>query len=110
MNTLLARWSVITLLLGLSTVLSVGCVVPGNGYGYDTSAGIGIDYYQPYSSFYGGWGAGYNVGPIYGNNYRPPHTRQTPHAYKPPPASRPVPSIPTRRPSDKLRLDHRNTN
>jgi hypothetical protein len=110
MNTLLARWSVIALLLGLFTVLSTGCVVPGNGYGYDTRVGVGVGYYEPYGSYYGGWGPGYYVGPIYGSNYRPDHSRQTPHAYKPAPASRPVPSIPARRRSDNLRLDHRNSN
>ena len=101
MNTLLVRWSAIALVLGLFTVLSSGCVVPGDGYGYDNGAtvGIGLGYYEPYDSYYGGWGPDYRVGPVYGDHYRPRYDagRQFPHAYKAAPISRPAPSIPSRR-------------
>lgn len=100
MNTLFARCSAIVLVLGLFTVLLSGCVVPGDGYGYDTSAriGIGLGYYEPYGAYYGGWGPGYRVGPIHGDNYRPDRGgRPIPHTYRAAPATRPVPSIPARR-------------
>lgn len=98
MNTLLARWSATALVVGLFTALLSGCVVPGDGYGYDASVGVGVGYYEPYGAYYGGWGPGYYVGPIHGNNYRPDRGgRPTPHAYKPAPGSRPPPSIPSRR-------------
>lgn len=106
MNTLLIRWSAIALVLGLFTALSSGCVVPGDGYGYDNSVniGIGVGYYEPYGAYYGGWGPGYRVGPIHGNDYRPYRGggRPTPHAYKAAPESRALPSIPSRRRSGDL--------
>lgn len=100
MNTLLVRWSGIALILGLFTVLSSGCVVPDDRYGYDTDVriGIGLGYYAPYGAYYGGWGPGYRVGPIRGHNYRPNRGGSpTPHAYRGAPVTRPVPSIPARR-------------
>jgi hypothetical protein len=104
MNTLLVRWSAIALLLGLFTVLSSGCVVPGDGYGYNGDVGVGVDYYEPYGAYYGGWGSGYRVGPIRGDNYRPDYGgRPIPRAYSAAPVSRPVPSIPARRRSGNLR-------
>ena len=39
MNTLLLRWPAIAFVIGLFTVLSSGCVVPGGGYGYDGRGG-----------------------------------------------------------------------
>jgi hypothetical protein len=109
MNTLFVRRSAPVLVLGLFTVLSSGCIVPGDGYGYDDGAsiGIGVGYYEPYGAYYGGWDPGYRAGPIYGNNYRPsPGGRPIQHAYKPAPGSRPVPSIPARRRSDNVQQRH----
>lgn len=107
MNILLVRWSVITFVIGLFTLLSSGCVVPGDGYGYDTRVGVGIGlgYYEPYGAFYGGWGPGYNVGPIHGDHYRPDRGggRRTPHVYRSAPRSQSMPSIPSRRRSGDLR-------
>jgi hypothetical protein len=100
MNTLLIRWSTIALVLGLSTAVLSGCVVSGDGYGYDNSAriGIGLGYYEPYGAYYGGWGPGYRVGPTRGNNLRPDRgSRPNPRAFRPAPAIRPMPSIPARR-------------
>lgn len=104
MNTLLVRWSAIALVIGLFTFLLVSCAVTGDGYGYDGRVGVGVGYYEPYGyygpygAYYGGWGPGYHVGPIHGNNYHPaPGGRSTPHAYKPPPGGHPPPSIPSRR-------------
>jgi hypothetical protein len=103
MNTLLVRWSPIALVLGLFTVLSFGCVVPGDGYGYNGDVGVGVDYYEPYGAYYGGWGPGYRVGPVRGENNRTDRSgRPTPHAYKAAPASRRVPSIPARRRSGNV--------
>jgi hypothetical protein len=104
MNTLLVRWSAIALVLGLFTVLSSGCVVPGDGYGYNGDVGVGVDYYEPYGAFYGGWGPGYYVGPYRDGNYRPYRGGgPTPHAYRSAPESRSMPSIPARRRSGNLR-------
>lgn len=100
MNILLLRRSAYTFLFGLFTILLVSCAITGNGYGYYDGANIGIGpgYYEPYGSYYGGWGPGYRVGPIHGNNYHPAlGGHPTPHAYKAAPKSRPVPSIPSRR-------------
>lgn len=101
MNASRARWTAIVLVLGLFTALSSGCVVPGDGYGYDTRVGIGVGYYEPYGSYYGGWGSGYYVGPTHGNYNRygtGGHAYQ--HAYRPAPGVSPVPSIPARRRGD----------
>lgn len=100
MNTLLIRWSVIALVLGLFTALLSGCVASGDGYGYDNSAriGIGLGYYEPYGAYYGGWGPGYRVGPTRGNNFRQDRgSRPNPRTFRPAPATRSVPSIPARR-------------
>lgn len=98
MKILLARWSATAFVIGLFTVMSSGCVVPGDGYGYDTRVSIGVDYYEPYGAFYGGWGPGYNVGPYRDGNYRSGRGggRPTPHAYRPAPESQSMPSLPSR--------------
>jgi len=109
MNTLFVRWSATVLVLGLFTILSSGCVVPGDGYGYDNGAsiGIGVGYYEPYGAYYGGWEPGYRAGPIYGHNYRSaPGGRPIQHAYKPASRSGPVPSIPARRHNDNVQQRH----
>lgn len=114
MTTLLARWSANALVMGLS-VLSIGCVPYGDGYGY-SGAVYGVDYYQPsyygtygygtygqpyYGSYpvnYGGWGYGYQVAPYRGGVYHPvpSASRTSPPPYRPAAATRPVPSIPSR--------------
>ncbi len=94
--------SAFTLVVGVITVMSSGCAVTGGGYGHEYEAG----YYQSYGTDYGGWGPGYNVGPVRdgdhgrdrGGGGRPPqHGGNEPaqHAKTPVPASRPVPSIPS---------------
>ena len=98
MNAAHLRWSAIALVIGLFMVLSSGCVVTGGGYGYDGDVGIGVDYYEPYGVDYGGWGPGYRVGPFRDGAHRPERGSGQPpaHAYKPAPASRSMPSIPSR--------------
>jgi hypothetical protein len=92
------RWSVVALVVGLFAALASGCVVTGGGYGYDGGVGIGVDYYEPYGGDYGGWGPGYRVGPSRDGNHRVDRGggNPLPHAYRPSPASRSVPSIPSR--------------
>ena len=98
MNILLVRWSAIAFVIGLFTALSSGCVVPGDGYGYDARVGIGLDYYEPYGAFYGGWGPGYNVGPYRDGGHRPGPGggHPPPHAYRSAPESQSMPSLPSR--------------
>jgi hypothetical protein len=86
----------------LLTFLSA-CVVPGGGY--EGSVGVyGVSYYEPAGHEYGGWAPGYHVGPPRGGDPHPDRGRDqaSARAYRPAPASRPVPSIPTRsRPADE---------
>ncbi len=98
MNISRLRWATIVFLLGLPTVLSSGCVVTGVGYGYDEGVGIGLDYYEPFGGYYGGWGPGYRVGPVRDGGHRSDRGggHPPPHAYRPATASRPMPSIPSR--------------
>lgn len=97
MNTLLLRRSARACVIGLFTVLSSGCVVTGGGYGYDGGAGIGAGYYEPVGVDYGGWGPGYQVAPVRGGYNGPGRGggNQASHAYRPAPASRAMPSIPS---------------
>jgi hypothetical protein len=62
------------------------CLAPGGyvGGGYDEGPGYG----------YGGWGAGYHVGPPRGGDRR--SERSSPRSYRPAPRSRATPSIPNR--------------
>jgi hypothetical protein len=64
------------------------------GVGVDGSVGVGYDagYYEPYGYEYGGWGGGYRVGPGRGGDRRGDHPS---HSYRPAPASRATPSIPS---------------
>jgi hypothetical protein len=100
MNVLRFRQSALALVIGMITFLSSGCAVVGDGYGYNDSVSVGIglwpDYYEPYGSYYGGWGPGYRVGPSRGGSFHPDRGagRPMPRAYRPAPASRPMPSIP----------------
>ena len=100
MKILLSRWSALACAIGLFTALASGCVAPGGGYGYDNGVGVGVDYYEPYGGYYGGWGPGYRVGPSRGydhggGGYRGDGGRPGGHSFRPPAASRSMPSIPS---------------
>ena len=107
MNTLLLRKCATALVAGLFALLASGCAVyDGGGYGYRSSVGIGIDYYEPFGGEYGGWGPGYRVAPFRGGSARMDrggeHRRDRAgghpggHAYRSAPPSRSMPSIPSR--------------
>ena len=103
MNTFLARPSATAIVTGLCVALAAGCAVDGGGYGYDSGPGFAGDYYEPYGGSYGGWGGGYQVGPVRGDGNRSYDGGQhhsygggsASHAYRSAPASRPAPSIPS---------------
>lgn len=89
----------------LLIAISSGCAVGDGGYGYDggysSNVGIGVGYYEPFGGDYGGWGAGYNVGPFRGGDRRTGgfdrRGGQSPqHAFRSAPASHSMPSIPSR--------------
>ncbi len=88
--------------IGIVTVLSSSCAVPvdggyGSGYDNNVSVGIGLDYYEPWGTDYGGWGPGYRVGPYRdGGHYRGAGGRPGPREYRPVSAGRAMPSIPSR--------------
>jgi len=74
------------------------------GVGVEGSVGYDAGYYEPYGYDYGGWGAGYRVGPSRCCARRDDHhdhpvdrgrVGRSP-AYHPAPAGRPAPSIPGR--------------
>jgi hypothetical protein len=101
MNTSSLRSTTIALAVALFTAFSSGCAVTGDGYGYgyDGNVDVGLDYYEPYGGYYGGWGPGYRVGPYReGGDHRPDQGggHAPPHAYRPAPASHSMPSIPSR--------------
>jgi hypothetical protein len=100
----LMRWPATAFAIGLFTVLLFGCVAPG---GYGGGVAVGADYYEPFGVDYGGWGPGYQVAPFRGGYRRPGFVgggRAPQHTYRPAPASRPMPSIPSRaRPSGGAR-------
>jgi hypothetical protein len=86
--------------------LLAGCAVSGGGVGVGVDASVGYDagYYEPYGYEYGGWGAGYAVAPWRGDHGRrddhprdnhPADRGHTP-AYRPAPAGRSMPSLPSR--------------
>jgi hypothetical protein len=98
MNITMQRWTMIAF-TGLLYVLLSGCVatVGGGGYGYGDNVGVGLDYYEPYGTVYGGWGRGYHVGPTRGDrggDRGNPHGGS--HPYRSAPASHSAPSIPSR--------------
>ncbi len=97
------RWSAILMIAGLVPLAMSGCVVPGGGYGY--GPGFGLGYYEPAGVAYGGWGPGYNVGPVRAGQGTPYQGGQhpPPRGYQPPPASRPIPSIPSHAPPGGVR-------
>jgi hypothetical protein len=91
MNALQARVPITVICLGLFALLASGCVVPGGGY-YDAG------YYEPYGFNYGGWGMGYDVGPVRAGEF---HGRRVfvhgeQRAFRTAGANRAVPSIPSR--------------
>jgi hypothetical protein len=85
------------MILGLSA-----CAV--TGVGVEGGVGYAGGYYEPYGYDYGGWGAGYRVGPSRCCEHRDDHhdhpvaggrPGRAP-AYRPASPSRPTPSIPGR--------------
>jgi hypothetical protein len=88
--------SALVAMLGLLTVAAAGCVA--DGYVYSGSYDYGADYYYPSTILYGGWGPNYYVGPYRrgyfggGRLVRP----ESAAAFRRPPASRPMPSMPSR--------------
>lgn len=83
-------------IMGLAFLLVVGvegCVATGSGYDGDVDVGVSAGFYEPYGYDYGGWGAGYDVGPGRGGERRGGPGRN--HSYRPAPPSRPTPSIPS---------------
>jgi hypothetical protein len=91
MTILQLRWSAIVSLVGVLLLMTPGCVTADGGYGYD--AGMGVDYYEPYGTYYGGWGPGYSVGPFRDGDHRQAHSSG--HAYRSAPPSHSIPSIPS---------------
>ena len=92
-----------TLFAMMSVLALAGCAVEGVGYengpdyGYGgVGVGVGIDYYEPYGSFYGGWGPSYRVGPYRGGERRFDRGPGVAHHYRSAPPSRPMPSLPSR--------------
>jgi hypothetical protein len=94
-NISLLRWLALVFVGLTLTILLFGCVFPGGGYEYDDGGAIGAAYYEPYGVDYGGWGPGYHVAPYRGGDHRPAGGGGHARAYKPAPASRSVPSIPS---------------
>ena len=101
MTCLRGRGAVISVLLGLSTLLLANCAATGGGYANGPDVRIGLDYYDPWFSgygTYGGWGPGYRVGPPRQVMPRRDSAgeRRPARGYRPAPGARPVPSIPSR--------------
>jgi hypothetical protein len=90
MTKLRLRWSAAACVIALFALLAVGCVVGGGGY--DGGVGLGVDYYGSYGGAYGGWGPGFDVAPFRGGGRRAVGGA---HAFRPAPAGRSMPSIPS---------------
>lgn len=102
-----SRWMTVGLSAMIAGMMS-GCAV--TGVGVEGSVGYDGGYYEPYGYDYGGWGAGYRVGPGRCCDHRDDHhdrsaVRARPvdrghvgraPAYRPAPAGRSAPSIPGR--------------
>jgi hypothetical protein len=87
---------------GLALLLVVGidgCVATGGGYDGNVDVGVSAGFYEPYGYNYGGWGPGYYVGPGWGGGPRGGGARS--HSYRPAPAGRATPSIPSRSRGDR---------
>jgi hypothetical protein len=87
----------------MASLLLCACAV--TGVGVEGSVGYDGGYYEPYGYDYGGWGAGYRVGPGRCCDHRDDHHDhpearggRAGHApaYRPAPAGRSAPSIPGR--------------
>ncbi len=102
MNIPFSHRPVTAAVIGLFAILASGCVVQGGGYGGGGYGGggaaYGVGYYQPSGVVYGGWGSGYEVAPFRGGDHRPVAGGggARSHAYRSAPASRSIPSIPSR--------------
>jgi hypothetical protein len=90
-------------MVGVSLIVLVGCVGEGGGY-YGGVPSYGLDYYSAYGLDYGVWGPTYDVAPYYRarpyEHYRGGFAyggRPAPNAFRPAPASRGIPSIPSGR-------------
>lgn len=81
--------------MGLAAMGLSGCVGPDGGYGYGYGGDLGADYYEPYGFAYGGWGHDYHVAPYRsGDHGFAGGGFHGPHAFRPAPAGRPMPSLP----------------
>lgn len=85
----------------MAALLLSACAV--TGVGVEGSVGYDAGYYEPYGYDYGGWGVGYAVGPGRCCGHRDerggrPDRGRVGHApaYRPAPAGRAAPSIPSR--------------
>jgi hypothetical protein len=87
----------------MASLLLSSCAV--TGVGVEGTLGYDGGYYEPYGYDYGGWGAGYRVGPGRCCDHRDGHHDhpvgrggRAGHApaYRPAPAGRSAPSIPSR--------------
>ena len=85
-----SRWSATALVVVASVLLTFGCVVDGGEPAY------GVGYYEPAGVPYGGWGVGYDVAPFHDRDHPRFVGAGPPHAFRPAPASRSIPSIPSR--------------
>jgi hypothetical protein len=74
---------------GLLLLLAFGCAVPG---GYE---GTYVGYYEPSGFSYGGWGAGYDVGPWHAGGFPHGAAFAGHQAFRPAPAGHAMPSIPS---------------
>ena len=112
MTTLFLRRAAFTLAAVTWAFLASGCILSdgGPGYGYDGGGAVGVGYYEDYGVDYGGWGPGYQVAPFRGDDHRHDGGEHRPdgghrpegggrpggHSYHPAPASRSMPSLPSR--------------
>jgi hypothetical protein len=96
MNILASRRSVRGLLVVLFAAVA-GCVA-GGAYDGGVDVGYGVDFYDVGGYDYGGWGAGYGVGPPRrGGDRGRPDSHPAPHtSYRPASPSRSMPSLPSR--------------
>ena len=98
MKNVYLRWLVLAFGVGTLTVLLSSCILPNGGVGYDDGGGFGAAYYEPYGIDYGGWGPGYHVAPFRGGGHRASGEggRTSAPSYRSAPASRTMPSLPSR--------------
>ena len=95
-------WTMAAIVSGTFLFLSSGCVATADG-GYEPNVNVdvdvGLDYYDQFGFDYGTWGPGYAVGPYRGAGPRPRRGDGNPghagHGFRPAPASRGTPSIPS---------------